>query len=157
MHSAQNWSPAINALYDQGIRVLYVFGKDTAENRAKLTEACRNVESIEKTELRLEDLLEACALAEYTGKVWSGAQKQLSGLFKRTHKLQLDTHEYGWSPFARVLLTQKYRRLKRQAQKEVPENDSMDRFLRENCTLGMTSPDPTEELDPMELILNGEW
>ena len=157
MVHSNDWGPAIEALHAQGIRVLHVFGRDTEENRAKLTEACKNAESIKRAELRLKDLIEACELAAFTSKAWQDAQMQLNGLYKRTTKLQRDAHDFGWSPLARVLLTEKYRRLKLRDQKEVSENDPMERFLFENCTLGMTSPDPTEEPDPMELILNGEW
>ena len=157
MEIAQNgWSPAIEALHTQGIRVLYVFGMDTPENQAKLVEACRNVESIEKTELYLKDLIEACALAAFTSKVWQDAQKLLNGLYQRTRKLQLHAREFGWSPLGRVLLIEKYRCLKLRDQKDVLENDPMERLLLESCTLDMTPPDPVEP-DPMELILNGGW
>ncbi len=159
MYSAQNgWSPAIEAMHAQGMRVLHVFGMETEENRAKLADACRNVEAIEKTELQLKDLIEACELAAFAGKVWMDAQKQMNGLFKRTRKFQRDTYEFGWSPLARVLLTQKYRRLKRQDQGLALENDPMERFLRENCTLGMDQADPaTDAQDPLEMLLNDEW
>ena len=159
VQNAQNgWSPAIEAMHAQGIRVLLVFGTETEENRAKLADACRNIECIEKIELRLKELLEACELAAFTGKAWQDAQKQMNCLFKRTRKFQRDTYEFGWSPLARVLLVQKYRRLKLRDQKDVSENNPMERFLREHCTLGMDPQDPTADAqDPLETLLNDEW
>ena len=143
MQNAQNgWSPAMEAMHAQGMRVLLVFGTETEENRAKLADACRNIECIEKIELRLKELLEACELAAFTGKAWQDAQKQMNCLFKRTRKFQRDTYEFGWSPLARVLLVQKYRRLKRQDQGLATENDPMERFLHEHCTLGHGSAGP---------------
>ena len=148
---SNKWDPNIQAMYDQGSGVLQVFGKNTHENRAKLTEACQNAIDIEETELLLKGL-ETAGNVKFTGKGWQEVQKHLNLLYKRQRKFQRDTLEFGWTPMARVLLVQKYRRLKCSAPMPDPESDPMELLLRKHCTLGMEPPAPIDE-DPMELLL----
>jgi len=151
-HTHSNeWSPNIQAMYDQGSGVLQVFGKNTLENRAKLTAACQNAIDIEETELLLKGL-ETAGNVEFAGKRWQEVQKYLNRLNKRLRDFQRDTLEFGWTPLARVLLVQKYRRLKCSSPVPDLESNPMELLLRKHCTLGMDPPAPIDE-DPMELLL----
>jgi len=144
-------------MYDQGVDVLRVFDRDTPGNRASLAKACENVVRMEELERQLTEQQALVSDAKrYTGKTYQDVQRLSKELYKHHQIFRRDAYEYGWSPRARALLIEKYRRMKSSEQDNIPEDDPLERFLRTYSMMPLAQPNPSEP-DPLELMLNHEW
>lgn len=155
-----DWNAGIWAMYDHGLRVLQVFGCDTPESCAALAEACENVVRMERMGKMLREMDSVYRLFAYSGKEWQHVQSNLKQYYRYTQRLQGDIRKYGWSPLARQLLLEKYRRGKSLGQqREHMSLDPMERLLQGYRTLGTVKEADTlaADDDPMERVLNDEW